>query len=247
MDINRKEEITKLAYFKISKAYEYLGDKIVLNEINKSYQIKYQKNLNEESEIPGFENKRIGFHKFINKEFVVMMTDIRKSTNIINSFYGVNKMFLIFYSYSAVVANIVDKYKGTATEFLGDGVLSLFDCENGRDDSLINSYLASKDIIEANSNILNPIYKSLNLPSIDLGIGIDFGNTIVTRFGYKNDNDLKAFGKCVYNVSKLCKGNNEIKVSINSQSVWPSSTNGTLRFMNSFDVDGKPAFSTYNI
>ena len=160
-----------------------------------------------------------------------MMTDIRDSTAIINSQNGLVKMFLIFYVYAGIVAKIVDNYGGSSTEFLGDGVLNLFDTkENGRDEALKKSMLASWTIMYARENILNPFFIDNDLPPIDFGIGIDHGVTIVTRFGYRNDNDLKAFGRCAYNASKLCKKKNIIMVSENSKLVWPSSEGGNLAF-----------------
>jgi len=83
------------------------------------------------------------------------------------------------------------------------------------------------------------------LPPINFGIGIDHGITIVTRFGYSNDNDLKAFGRCAYNASKLCKKINMIIVSENSKAVWPSGEGGVLAFYNPEPIDGKIAYSTY--
>lgn len=202
--------------------------------------------INVEAELPGFENKPMKFGKFENREFVVMMTDIRKSTDIINGQNGLVEMFLIFYIYAGIVAKIVDSYNGTSTEFLGDGVLNLFDTkDSNRDTALKNSILASWDIIDARENILNPFFSSVGLPQINLGIGIDHGITIVTKFGYKNDTDLKAFGKCVYNASKLCKGMNEILVSNNSQSVWPSGPGGNLHFGSPQLIDGKYAYRAF--
>lgn len=85
-------------------------------------------------------------------------------------------------------------------------------------------------IMDARETILNPFFVENDLPTIDFGIGIDHGVTIVTRFGYRNDNDLKAFGRCAYNASKLCKKKNIIMVSDNSQAVWPSGEGGALAF-----------------
>ena len=202
--------------------------------------------INEEAEIPGFENKNIKFGKFENREFVVMMTDIRKSTNIINSPNGLVNMFLIFYVYAGIVAKIVDSFVGTSTEFLGDGVLNLFDTkDDGLDKALMNSASASWEILATRELILNPFFRNNNLPTIDLGIGIDFGQTIVTKFGYKNDMDLKAFGKCVYNASKFCKGFNEIKTSVEASQVWPTSETGRLGFINPIEIEGKLSYTLH--
>jgi class 3 adenylate cyclase len=159
------------------------------------------------------------------------MTDIRASTEIINGPNGTITMFLIFYIYAGIVAKIVDYHGGTSTEFLGDGVLNLFDTtEFTLDGALRKSVMASWDILEARNKVLNPFFSKVGLPNINLGIGIDHGVTIVTRFGYRGDTDLKAFGKCVYNSSKLSKGMNQIFVSQKSHEVWPVSPNGKLGF-----------------
>jgi class 3 adenylate cyclase len=132
MEINRQKALEKLAIQRLEVGYNYLQDKKVADELRKS--------INEEAEIPGFETKPMKFGQFVNKEFVAMMTDIRKSTDIINRPNGTRDMFLIFYVYSAVTANIVDYYNGTSTEFLGDGVINLFDTDKSLDEAFINWY-----------------------------------------------------------------------------------------------------------
>lgn len=230
MDEIRIQEILKIATSRIQLATNHIEQGNNQSELKKS--------ITEESEIPGFESKPMKFGQFVNKEFVVMMTDIRSSTDIINAENGLINMFKIFYAYSAVVANIVDKNQGTSTEFLGDGVLNLFDIENNnRDGAFRHAIQASRDILFARQHILNPLFSSLGLPNINIGIGIDHGITIVTRFGHKTDNDLKAFGKCVWNVSKLSKGVNTILSSPSAQMNWPKSPNGTLRFSPVYDTE----------
>jgi class 3 adenylate cyclase len=236
MEINRQTALEKLAIQRLEVGYNYLQDKKVADELRKS--------INEEAEIPGFETKPMKFGQFVNKEFVAMMTDIRKSTDIINRPNGTRDMFLIFYVYSAVTANIVDYYNGTSTEFLGDGVINLFDTDKSLDEAFINSIRAAREILEARTQILNPLFLQLRLPTIDLGIGIDHGVTIVTRFGYKTDNDLKAFGSCVYNVSKLSKGINEIIISEKSKGTWPQSPDGKLQFSQTFLKEGLVGYKT---
>jgi class 3 adenylate cyclase len=100
--------------------------------------------------------------------------------------------------------------------------------------------------LEAKDRVLNPLFLKYNLPIINLGIGIDHGLTIVTRFGHKTDNDLKAFGRCVYNASKLSKGFNEIVVSEQSQGKWPSSATGTLKFTKTVLKDNVIGYKTFS-
>ena len=194
-----------------------------------------------EAELPGYEDKPMKFGDFDMREYAVMMTDIRGSTALMNQPNGLANMFVIFYVLSAVVANIIDSHGGTSTEFLGDGVLSMFPNEGNRDDILRESMIAAQDILFVQEQILNPLYLSNGLPAIIQGIGIDYGRTIVTRFGFKTDNDLKAFGNCIHNASKLSKGNNEIIVSDTAQNIWPTRPEGRLQFT-PYMVNDTPGF-----
>jgi len=241
MESTKQKELERLTkqYFNIASAH-----------VDKSTELNDQLRkaisgslLSEEAELPGYENKPMKFGKFENRMFVVMMTDIRKSTDIINRANGLTSMFLIFYIYAGIVAKIVDSFNGTSTEFLGDGVLNLFDTKDSSlETALRNSMSASWEIMEARELILNPFFVSVGLPQINMGIGIDHGITIVTKFGYRNDVDLKAFGKCAYNAAKLCKGVNNIIVSDNSKSAWPSAPGGSLEFGQPLNIDNKTAY-----
>jgi adenylate cyclase len=241
MEIILKTELEKLARQYLRVALSHIDSNVNLTERQKKALVN--NTLSEQAELPGYEERRFHFGKFENREFVAMMTDIRDSTSIINSENGLVKMFLIFYVYAGIVAKIVDKHNGTSTEFLGDGVLNLFGIkEHGQDQALRNSIQAAWDIMDAKDQILNPLFYEYDLPKIEYGIGIDHGITIVTHFGYRSDTDLKAFGRCVYNASKLSKLPNQIVVSENSKSVWPSAPGGMLLFGNYQNIDGNPAF-----
>lgn len=237
MEHSRVTELKKLANQYFAIASSHIDKSANLNE-----QLKKAISglaITEDAEIPAFENRKMKFGKFENREFVVMMTDIRDSTGIINSKDGLVDMFLVFYIYAGIVSKIVDLWEGTSTEFLGDGVLNLFDTqEGGIDKALRQSIGASWDIMDARQQILNPFFTQVGLPNINLGIGIDHGMTIVTRFGYMNDTDLKAFGRCAYNAAKLSKGINEINATQNTQSIWPVNPRGKVQFGSIKVMDG---------
>lgn len=246
MELNFKNELIRLSKQYFNVALSHVDKDTELSDtLRKAFSAL---TLNEEAELPGYEDRNIKFGKFENREFVVMMTDIRDSTAIINSQNGLVKMFLIFYVYAGVIAKIVDKYGGSSTEFLGDGVLNLFGTkEAGRDTALKNSILAAWTIMEARETILNPLFLANDLPMIDFGIGIDHGITIVTKFGYRNDTDLKAFGRGAYNASKLCKKKNLIVISENSKAVWPLGEGGNLVFDTPEFIEGKIAYPTHRL
>jgi hypothetical protein len=50
-----------------------------------------------ESELPGYQDKIMKFGQFANSNYIVLMTDIRKSTDIINQSKGEEKMLQIYF------------------------------------------------------------------------------------------------------------------------------------------------------
>jgi class 3 adenylate cyclase len=222
----KKNELMKITRNRIEIARKHLNGKNI-EPFGKKFSSL-------EAELPGYIDKPMKYGEFANSEYIVLMTDIRKSTDIINQPDGVGKMLQIYYAYSALVANIADSYGGTATEFLGDGLICLFDTKATVLNTLPKALNAAKDILLAREKILLPVLREYKLPEISFGIGLDFGATIVTRFGFKGDSDLKAFGKCVYNVARLCKGKNEIKVSLGC-----FNNQGARSFRFQLDTDSK--------
>jgi class 3 adenylate cyclase len=232
MNEQKKNELTKITRNRIEIARKHLTGKSI-QPFAKGY-------ASLESELPQFEEKKMKFGEFAKTEYIALMTDIRKSKSIMDKAGGEEIMLQIYYAYSALVANIVDSYGGTATEFLGDGLLCLFPIEGNLGNDLTKALNSAKDILIARKDILLPVFRQLNLPDINFGIGLDYGPTIVTRFGFKGDSDLKAFGKCVYNVSRLCKGNNDIKVSLK---YYTSVSKNLFKFNHVTDSQGGNAYS----
>jgi class 3 adenylate cyclase len=201
---------------------------------------KTKTNLTTESkqaELPGFEAKQMPYGQFEEKKYAVMMVDVRKSTDIINSPNGTRSMFYIFYVYSALVAKIVDDNNGTSIEFLGDGVLNMFPIlpSETEHNSVVRAMKASSEIIHVIQKLLNPELLKRGLSEINVGCGISLGDTIVTRVGYKRDNDLKAFGPCIYEANNIADGFNETKLAPKAKMVIPEDPNGRILLENSYN------------
>src|ERR1035441_8819217 len=102
MDTAKITELEKLTNLYYDVAKNHIEASTELNEdLRKLANLRL---IVEESEIPTYEDKLMKFGKFENREFVVMMTDIRASTAIINGPNGLINMFLIFYIYAGIIA-----------------------------------------------------------------------------------------------------------------------------------------------
>lgn len=75
-------------------------------------------------------------------------------------------------------------------------------------------------------------------PDISIGIGVTYGDVIVTKIGINDVYDVKAFGDCVNKASKYSGGDNKIHVSNTIRDKWPKGKDGTLKFIKSRSDDG---------
>lgn len=76
--------------------------------------------------------------------------------------------------------------------------------------------------------ILNDIIdERYSLPPIDVGVGIAVSPAIVGLVGLEGMKHPKAFGKCVFEATKLSGGHNEVVMSEYMNQSWPTAINGT--------------------
>lgn len=170
------------------------------------------------------------------------MLDLRDSTQHLRQAIGkyssdVSMIQRVFYEVSALLpamAKIVDEYKGAVTEYLGDGLLALFQLPKLRNEQgpiLTNVMLAAKTCLEALHQVVNPILnKRYRLPDLEIGIGLASSEAIISHFGLSPDTQVKVIGECIYFASQCSKGRNEIIVHEGFEAIWPTSKGGMLAF-----------------
>lgn len=186
------------------------------------------------SAIPGFPYIKNGEGKVGN--FTAMVLDIRDSTshllNAISNSKNVSQLQRVYYETTAINTAgilIVNEFKGSITEFLGDGFLALFETEKDTDVYKVKN--AAEKCLRVVLDIINPIlFQKYGLPSLKIGIGLAYSKAIVTTIGIENQLHPKALGECVFRASKLSNGNNEIFYDEKLKLFWPKSNGGKLSF-----------------
>lgn len=186
------------------------------------------------SSIPGFPYIKNGEGKVGN--FTAMVLDIRDSTkhllNAISNPKNVSQLQRVYYETTAINTAgilIVDEFKGSITEFLGDGFLALFETEVDTDVYKVKN--AAEKCLRVVTDIINPILNDrYGLPNLIIGIGLAYSKAIVTTIGIKDQLHPKALGECVFRASKLSNGNNEIFYDEKLKLYWPKSNGGKLSF-----------------
>lgn len=194
------------------------------------------------SEVPGYplvESSEVRVDKF-----VAMVLDMRGSSQRIKELIrtdnkgGVESpLERVFYETSALlplVCRVVREHKGSTTEYLGDGTLSLFQATENLDqekNAIRNAFCAAKDSMYSVVSILNPVLSELfDLKPVKIGIGLAISKAVVHVVGHTELRQVKAYGHCIFLASKLSKGQNEIICDSHLKECWPSAKNGPITF-----------------
>lgn len=170
--------------------------------------------------------------------FIALVVDMRGSTSHMHSEVkdsSVSGFNRVYYETSALLpalAKVISYEGGSVTEFLGDGVLALFDAGTPMESKVKAAYRAANNCVDDMRNLVNTaLADRYKLPAIDLGAGLAYGQAMVTIVGTGINKQPKVLGKCVYEAAKLAGGTNAVIVSSALRTAWPKSEGGSLRFI----------------
>jgi len=231
-----KEQIIEIINSSLDKAEEHWEKGgYLLEERTKIAMESIQNAESELSKIPGHPIVQDG--ETVIDEFIALVMDMRGSSDhlmveINNKVSGLQR---VYYETSALLpaAALTIKFKaGNVTEYLGDGVLALFQINSGEPQKTVRSaYNAASNIIGDVRDIVNKIlYDRYRLPPIDLGVGLASSKVLVTLVGLPKEKHPKAFSKCVFRATKLSNGKNRIITDKVLKDMWPQSSGGVLKF-----------------
>ncbi|MEA4968085.1 MAG: hypothetical protein VB048_08235 [Bacteroidaceae bacterium] len=234
MEYSSKEKIEKIVITSLIRAEELWENTLEKNKVIASAK-------ETETSIPG--HRYLGKDKYKSDCFLAFMLDMRGSTeHLIQAISArtakVSEMQRVFYEVSALLpamASIIENTDGAVTEYLGDGLLALFqlpfDNKEKREDVCKISMTVARDCLEALNVAVNPIlFARYSLPALKIGIGMSYSQAIITHFGIEPNTQVKVIGRCIYDVSKLSKGENEIAIHEKLEKIYPSGKGGKLSF-----------------
>jgi class 3 adenylate cyclase len=171
--------------------------------------------------IPNYCAKDLDFSAYKKDSFVALFVDVRNSSKRLNAI-GLDNTFLTMHAMIPPMIYITEAYGGYIIDIPGDGIMVLFKDnpkhiywkKNGKmaSDEII-AVDCAHDILEVHKNIVNPLLEENSIPSVDIGIGLDTGEVIVTKIGTEKNYDTKAIGNCINNASKNSSGFNKIIIS----------------------------------
>ncbi|HEY9609102.1 adenylate/guanylate cyclase domain-containing protein [Allocoleopsis sp.] len=84
--------------------------------------------------------------------------------------------------YLGYMADVITQYQGTIDEFMGDGILVLFGAPTAREDDAQRA-IACGIAMQLAMDCVNAKMKQLDLPQLEMGIGINTGDVVVGNIG----------------------------------------------------------------
>jgi class 3 adenylate cyclase len=169
--------------------------------------------------------------------FIACVVDMRDSSkHLLHHITGTKASELkrVFFETSALLPALertIQFESGSVTEYLGDGVLALFEVdEDDKDIAITKAYTAASNCLESTRGIVNQALKDrYNLPSLDIGIGMAMSRAVVSLVGIEGNSHPKATGRCVYYATKLSGCLNEILIDEKLDAAWPTTKEGKLQ------------------
>jgi class 3 adenylate cyclase len=129
------------------------------------------------------------------KDLAILFNDI-KNFSTLAEMMSVKETFEFLNIYFEIMSPIILKYRGFIDKFIGDEIMALFDCNPDFPlDAAIEMRLRLKEF--------NEKIKHLNLPTVDMGVGINYGKVILGTIGSKERLDTTVIGDTVNTAERI--------------------------------------------
>jgi len=153
-----------------------------------------------------------------NREVTFLVSDLRDFTGL-SSKLTPKEVIKILNRYFENMVEVIAKYRGTVSEFMGDGILSFFGAPLQSVDDPARAVACAIEMQNAISEI-NAEHKhsKINLPEIAMGIGINTGEVVVGNIGSERRASYGAVGTPInvaYRIESLSVGG-QVLVSSNT-------------------------------
>jgi len=200
-----------------------------------------------QTQIPGYPEIEVGEEAV--DEFIAIVADMRGSTSHLMSSNApgdtlISGLQRIYYETSALLPSLgaaIVFSGGSVTEYLGDGVLGLYQVSKpDGDQPIYSAYWGALLCLDALNEVVNPeIVGRYGLPAIEIGVGLARSMAIVAAVGHPESAHPKAIGECVWRATKLSgAGAGAVFVDEQLRRNWPTSDTGKLRFLKQRIADG---------
>ena len=133
-------------------------------------------------------------------KIVVLYVDLVGSTTMTLELPA-EKLATIVSSFSQEMASVIRQHKGFILKFVGDAVIGYFNAEENTLLTCDNAVNCAKSMITVIEKGINPILNQYDYPDLMVKIGVDYGQSIVVRYGSNESNSHVDLMGPVMNIS----------------------------------------------
>lgn len=147
---------------------------------------------------------RLGGEK---KEVTVFFSDIRGFTTLSESM-DAEGLVALLNEYLSEMTDIIIHYKGTVDKYMGDAIMAFWGAPLPMEDHAYRACLAAKAQMNELKR-LREAWRERNIPTIDIGIGLNSGDAVVGNMGSSHRMDYTTMGDTI-NLGSRLEGVNKI-------------------------------------
>ncbi len=136
-----------------------------------------------------------------NRNVTLLLSDLRGFTALAKPLPP-EKVVKLLNIYLERMCQIIEEYNGTIDKFMGDAILVIFGAPTSREDDPERA-VACAIAMQIAMKEINQQLRQLNLPFIEMGIGIHTGEVIVGNIGSQKHAEYTAIGSEVNLVSRI--------------------------------------------
>lgn len=115
------------------------------------------------------------------RKITILTSDLRGFTAL-SERLSPEEVIKVLNLYLGYMADVITQYQGTIDEFMGDGILVLFGAPTAREDDAQRA-IACGISMQLAMDSVNEKMKQLDLPHLEMGIGINTGDVVVGNIG----------------------------------------------------------------
>lgn len=115
-------------------------------------------------------------------QLVVMYVDLVGSTKMTLKLPE-DKVAIIISAFAQEMARVITQHNGRVLKFVGDAVIGYYVADENSLRAAENSVTCGASMIDVIKRGINPILGRLGYPEIRIKVGIDFGTSIIVRYG----------------------------------------------------------------
>ena len=115
------------------------------------------------------------------RQITILTSDLRGFTAL-SERLSPEEVIKVLNLYLGYMADVITQYQGTIDEFMGDGILVLFGAPTAREDDAQRA-IACGIAMQLAMDCVNEKMKQLDLPQLEMGIGINTGDVVVGNIG----------------------------------------------------------------